>query len=500
MFNYKMSPTGKAFHECDKFLKLLCGPYGSGKSTCCAVDLLAYACAQTPADDGVRYSRVGVVRATYPELISSTRRTLLEVLPEGCGSITNAIAPLKGVYVFPLADGTTVNLELDLVAMRTGADEFRLRSLNWTFAWINEATGVEPEVLTHVISRCGRYPSADFGGVRWGGVLLDFNQPDAGSWLDNYIKNPESNYGIFLQPPAGIKRIDPNGQVTYEPNPEAENLENLGSKEEGDPEDMTPQERGMRYYKNQMSAWLKMGRPDVVDNLFCMLDVPIIDGKPVYTNFKLAKHVADVEIKPEPFAQVIIGMDQSGIHPAAVVMQYQQGKWCVLDELYAEGEGLENFIYGLLIPLLRGKYSTNSVIAAIDPSNQRDSWQAITPKRRLEEAGIVAVTEISNSPKLRIQMVEHMLNQDTGGLLVSPECRMLIRGFTHEYRFRKLRSSGTTGAAYTPQPEKNDVSHIHDALQYAALLIYRGKQEDSTQVKELAQKAQDQRRILSKIL
>lgn len=499
MFNYKMSPTGKLFHECDKFLKFICGPYGSGKSTCCAVDLLANACAQ-PAVDGVRYCRVGVIRSTYPELSAATRRTLLEVLPTECGSITSVGAPLKGLYVFPLADGTTVNLELDLVSMKDPADEEKIRSLNWTFAWINEATGVCPEVLIAVISRCGRYPSDDLGGIRWGGVMLDFNQPESGSWLDTYVKNPEPNYGIFHQPPAAFKRVDENGNVTYEVNSAAENLRNLGSTEEGDPEDFTPEQRGMRYYSNQMNAWLKQGRSDVVENLFCMLDVPVIDGKPVYTNFKVAKHVAAAELQPEPFLEVIIGMDQSGIHPAAVVMQYQKGKWCILDELYAEGEGFENFIYGILVPLLRNRYSTNSVIAAIDPSNQRDSWQAITPKRRLEEAGITAVTEISNSPKLRIQMVEHMLNQDTGGLLISPTCSMLIRGFTHEYRYRKLRSSGTAGAAYTPQPEKNDVSHIHDALQYAALLIYRGKQEDSTQVRELAQRVQEQRRILSRIL
>ena len=29
-FRYDMSPTGKAFHECDKYVKMLCGPYGSG--------------------------------------------------------------------------------------------------------------------------------------------------------------------------------------------------------------------------------------------------------------------------------------------------------------------------------------------------------------------------------------------------------------------------------------------------------------------------------------
>lgn len=499
MFNYVMSPTGKEFHECDAKVKMLCGPFGSGKSCCCAVDVLTYACAQAPAPDGVRYSRAGIVRSTYPELLSTTRRSLVEVMPQGYGDINMAGSPMMGVYRFPLADGTTVNLELQLLALRTPQDEPRVRSLNWTFAWINEATSVCPEVMSFILARVGRFPPADMGGISWGGVIMDFNMPESGSWLYEYMNNPEDNWKLFRQPPAAFKISDENG-TRYEMNPNAENLRNLGSKEPGDPEDFPAESRGMRYYDNQIRSWLKQGRTDVVDNLYCMLDVPIIDGKPVYPDFRTGKHVADVEIQPLAFHNVIIGMDQSGIHPAAVILQNQNGKWCVLDELYADGEGLENFLYGMLVPLLRTKYSTNEVVAAIDPSNTRDSWQAITPKRRLEELGIVAVTEISNSPKLRIQVVEHMLNVDTGGLLVNPTCKLLVKGFQHEYRYRKLRASGSAGEAYTPSPEKNEVSHVHDALQYAALLINQGQRTDSRQVQRLSESIQSKRRVLSKIL
>ena len=177
MFNYVMSPTGKEFHECDAKVKMLCGPFGSGKSCCCAVDVLTYACAQAPAPDGVRYSRAGIVRSTYPELLSTTRRSLVEVMPQGYGDINMAGSPMMGVYRFPLADGTTVNLELQLLALRTPQDEPRVRSLNWTFAWINEATSICPEVMSFVLARVGRFPPADMGGISWGGVIMDFNMP-----------------------------------------------------------------------------------------------------------------------------------------------------------------------------------------------------------------------------------------------------------------------------------------------------------------------------------
>lgn len=500
MFNYLMSPTGKEFHECDKFVKMICGPYGSGKSCCCAVDILSYACAQAPAPDGVRYSHVGVIRSTYPELTRTTRKSLMEVLPRECGDITGVVAPLRGLYTIPLQDGTTVHLEFTLVALKTADDCSKILSANWTFAWINEATGCAPEVFTSVMSRVGRFPSQDMGGISWGGIIMDFNQPAPGTWLDEYMKNPADNWAIFRQPPAAIKLFDKDGQPYYEVNPEAENLRNLGSKEEGDPEDMQPEERGKRYYRNQIDTLLKAGRIDIVDNQYCMLEVPIVDGKPVYASFSTKRHVAPNKLEPKQFVDTIIGIDQSGVHPAAVVLQNQYGKWCVLDELYAENEGFEDFIYGMLVPLIRAKYATCNITAAIDPSNQRDSWTAVTPSERLEEAGITAMMNFTNNPKIRIQNVEHILNMETGGLIVSPACELLIRGFMSEYRYRRLRAAGSIGAAYTPQPEKNEASHVHDALQYAMLLIYQNRDRNDDTAKRVVQRLSNERRVLGRVI
>lgn len=500
MFRYVPSPTGLAFHESDKYVKMLCGPYGSGKSCCCAMDILFYACAQPAASDGVRYSRVGVVRSSYPELTSMTRKSLMEVLPPECGDITGAVAPLRGVYVIPLQDGTKVSLELNLFALKTPDDCSKILSANWTFAWINEATGVCQEVFAAVQTRIGRFPPQDFGGVNWGGVIMDFNQPAHGSWLDRYCKEPEPNWLVLRQPPAALKIDGPDGRPVYEVNPNAENLRNLGAREEGDPDDFPAEQRGMRYYRNQIQSLLKAGRSDVVENQYCMLDVPVVEGKPVFPSFSRERHVAPNPLEPLMFHEIVVGMDQSGIHPAAVVLQNQNGKWCVLDELYAENEGFENFLNGMLVPMLRSRYSTCPVTAAIDPSNQRDSWQGVTPRQRLEEAGIPAVTEITNSPKARIQAVDHMLNLEAGGLLVSPACENLVNGFTHEYRYRRMQASGTLGAVYTPQPEKNDASHYQDALQYACLLIQRGDMEDAGEIQDLARRLSEKRRALGRIV
>lgn len=506
--NYVISPCGKQLHDSDKFVKLLVGPYGSGKSTACAVDLLWNACAQPPAQDGVRYSRIGIIRATYPELSQTTRKTVLDVFPQECGTVTSVGAPLKGFYDIPLADGTRASIELTLVSMRNAEDEIKIRSANWTFAWINEATGVDVAVYSAVLQRVGRFPSADMGGVRWGGVILDFNMPIPGTWLDDYLRDPPDNAIVIRQPPAAFEIENALGDKEYAVNPDAENLTNLGAYEEGDPDPatLTPtglgeymRFRGMRYYRNQIDVLLKSGRNDVVQNQYCMMDVPIVEGKPVYTNFSMTRHVAKEEIQPIPFQPVIIGSDTSGIHPAAVVMQMQHGKWCVIDELYADGEGLEDFLYGMLLPLLRERYATCPVVASLDVADARDSWTAMTPSQRFEELGIQTVKTFSNSPKVRISSVEHMFNLDTGGILISPTCNLLVRACASEYRYRRLQASGTLGAVYTPQPEKNDASHIADSLQYACMYIMHDKDNDkdtTAVVERLASRRHSLRRVM----
>lgn len=507
MFNYVMSPTGQQLHESDLPVKMICGPYGSGKSCACAVDVLTYACAQAPASDNVRYTRIGIIRATYNELLTTTRKSLLEVFPDECGTITAGGLSPRGFYTIPLPDGTTAQVELNLIALATVDDCAKLRSLNWTFAWINEATGVIPEVFATVQQRVGRFPSANLGGVSWGGIIMDFNMPAHGTWLHTLMTNPPDNYLCIKQPPAAFEIVDEHGRKSFTINDNAENLTNLGAFEQGDPTDFPDEDayhdyllmKGKRYYRNQIDTLQRMGREDVIENQYCMIDVPIIEGKPVYSNFSYDRHVAPYPIEPEQFKNIIIGMDQSGIHPAAVILQMQQHRWCVLEELYADGEGLEDFLNGMLIPMLRERYSTCAVAAALDPSNARDSFTGITPKQRMEDLGIPAVTELTNSPKIRIQVVEHMLNLTSGGLLISPACEMLVRGFRSEYRYRRLRATGTLGAVYTPQPEKNEYSHVHDALQYAALLIQRGATQDKhidTFARELAVKRQRMQRVL----
>ena len=458
------------FHESDAFVKLVVGPYGSGKTCMIMNDALYYCLNQAPAQDGVRYTRIGVVRGTYPELVSTTRGSIIEVFPRNFGDIRAGGLPILGTYEFPVGDGpydymlqgqpwqpgfgTMCHVEFVLQALQSPADAEKVKSANWSFAIINEATSVDYEVVVAVMGRVGRYPTEDLGGCSYAGLLIDTNQPPQGHYLLNMMEHPEKNWAIFHQPPAAFKHVDAGNNVTYTVNENAENLRNLGAAAKPDDYDTwTPEQqekflhdKGVAYYQNQINGFLKEGR-----------DI----------------HVAREDLRPTPYKEVVVGYDTSGIHPACVFMQEQNGKWCILDELYGEDLGMQAFIENAFIPLVKQKYSTNKIIISCDPANAKDSYTGLSPSTHLEELGFTVVMPKTNDPKTRLRAVDSMLNKIEGGLLISPHCHLIIAAMQGGYRYKKLRVTGTIEEAYDPHPEKNTYSHVADATQYAALYIFR---------------------------
>ena len=80
--------------------------------------------------------------------------------------------------------------------------------------------------------------------------------------------------------------------------------------------------------------------------------------------------------------------------------------------------------------------------------------------------------EGEQNPEIRMESVKSLLNRlvdGTPAITISHRCKMLRKGFNGKYRFRRMK---TSVEQYTDKPEKNDVSHIHDALQYLATRLF----------------------------
>ena len=69
------APDGRtlsAFFHSDAFVRVLIGPFGSGKTVACSIELFRRSCQQAPGKDAVRRTKWLVVRSTYPQLKSTT--------------------------------------------------------------------------------------------------------------------------------------------------------------------------------------------------------------------------------------------------------------------------------------------------------------------------------------------------------------------------------------------------------------------------------------------
>jgi hypothetical protein len=290
----------------------------------------------------------------------------------------------------------------------------------------------------------------------------------------------------FTQPPAAFKHIDDDGHVTYEVNPEAENLENLDG--------------GVDYYSSQISLNQIVGNYEKIDALYCLLDADLKEGRAVFPTFKRTTHVSTEKLEPLYYQPLIVGFDTSGIHPAAVLLQLQQGRWCVIDELCGYELGLETFLESALIPLLRSRYSRcESITISCDPANARDSYTGLAPTTHLKQAGFIVSLPATNKPETRIAAVASLLNKNYGGLLISKHCEILIDALNGEYHYKKHRLAGAVECAYSAHPEKNEASHIADALQYACLYINKNDQQtvdNSVIGAKIAQRNEMRRRIL----
>jgi hypothetical protein len=132
-------------------------------------------------------------------------------------------APITARGRLPLADGTILDLEVIFIALDRPEETGKVRGLELTWGWLNEASEMAREAFDIVTQRVGRYPSMKYGGPTWSGVFMDTNAPDSDHW---YYKLAESRrrraIEFFRQPPGVV----PEGEG-WKINQAAENLKNL---------------------------------------------------------------------------------------------------------------------------------------------------------------------------------------------------------------------------------------------------------------------------------
>lgn len=473
MPEFVATPTQSEFMLSDKYVRVLAGPVAGGKSVACTNELVRLAAMQAPNEEGIRKTRMLIIRNTADQLRSTTMKTVFDWYPPGRYGRWKATEKTF-FFEVPLPDGTLVYSEWFFVPLDTPDDTRKLLSLEATFAWLNECREIKPEIVKALTTRVGRYPSSKDGGCTRKGIIADTNMPDGDSWWGEHMKNPPDNWSVHIQPPAVIPltyyiekfKEDPPEDQTFRDrdgdwwavNPEADNLANV-------PRD---------YYVNAGSG---MDKEFINVYLACEYGMSI-SGRPVYERtFNRLKHVASeplVPIKSKAYP-VVVGVDVGRTPAAAFTQITPSGTLNVLSELTSENMGIKTFIETLLLPHIAEHYQGCTLVYAPDPAAwQKSQVNEDSPVDVMRRYGFKIVKPRTNKPLMRIEAVESFLTTDIddrpGFQIDKRRCPVLLEGFRGRYRWKENRQGVIMTAGQSPQIVKDFVSHVHDALQYACVV------------------------------
>lgn len=420
--------------ESDAKMRVLMGPVGSGKSVASSFEVIRRASLQKPNKNGIRKSRVAIVRETARQLQDTTIKTFLDWFPPGpCGNFMRTTK----TYFFKVGD---VECEVMFRALDDADDVANLNSLELTFAWFNECRDIHPDIVDAMSKRIGRYPSAKDGGPTWFGMWGDTNPPTMDTWWYYQMEGLDAKDGVSPNDNGWDVFKQPSGRSPF-----AENVNNL-------PEG---------YYDTQ-------GRSEEYIRVYIDGEYGLSSaGQPVYKYFRPDYHIANGTLSPikNGVRPIIVGMDL-GLTPAAVIGQQDpRGRTLILDEAVSFDMGIQRFVRTILKPMIYERFSGAPIMVICDPAGiQRAQTDERSAVDIIKAEGLRVMPAKTNSVSARLSAVDDYLMRQVDGdaaFLLDPKCTQLKAAMMGGYRFHHKNGN----------IDKNKHSHIAEALQYLMLHI-----------------------------
>lgn len=474
-------PVAARFISDPWLVRFLMGPVGGGKTNAAFFAVLRHVALTPPCKDGVIRAKVAVVRSDYRTLYKTTLPSWFGWFPQdyqGSKFIGGADRPATHTLAFTTPRGRRIELIVEFQALGDKRIEDVMRGWEGTAALMEEADLLDESALDFLFQRTSRYPraadlepdamrldkavrdlmlarqrayppkdAADVGTVYlMPAVFGSLNPPgDPDHWVAKRFKGKPSTTLKLYEQPSGLSS-------------QAENIKNLP----------------IGYYERML---------DMHDEWYIRRFVHgkigyDRSGLPVYPEFDPRFNVAPTPLSPIAGEPIYLGLDCSGLHPAAVIVQRGRNlQLRVLEEFYYGRVGPTRFSE-MLAAALQERYRDCPVgMGFYDPSNDygadkeggEQSWIDIL-RRAL---GVTLVPAPSNEVPLRVEAVRNLIvtpiDAQRRALVVTPDrCPMLIKGFMSHYRYR-LNPDGSVQNRANPRPEKNDHANPHDALQYVCL-------------------------------
>lgn len=424
---------------------VIMGPVGSGKTTASIKKALISAARIRPTGEaseasphGHRRYVLGVFREKYDNLWKATIPSWQKVFPPDMpGSDWTGASPRAAQHVLRWRDDVgEIEMIVRFRAFSDTADPNDMLGNEFTDVYLNEINTLPESLFEALLGRIGRDPPAELIG-RTGRVWGDCNAMSVTNWVyRDFFESPKPGYRLYRQP-GGLE-------------PGAENIAIVG-----------------RAYYEKM-AMLNATRPWWVRRM--VHNIPGVTQGTDLVYPKWVDHVHQVdELRPLPGLPIVVGVD-GGLTPAAAYTQETaDGQARVLAEIALERAGMAELARAMLA--LEARLFPDYEFATVcDPAmgageDTEDGSVRRALERHLKRKVRLAGT---NNPELRWGAVRAKfdLALDAGrpGILVAKACKGLVRGFAETYHYRK-----TNGTNDLSSVQKTFDSHVHDALQYAAL-------------------------------
>ena len=455
-FDYKTVPTIRQFARSNAFIRALIGPFGSGKSSGCVVEIPRRGQEQKPGPDGVARTRWAVIRNTYPELLDTTIKTFFQWFPPQYFGRWHAT---ERRYVIKAFKGAEV--EILFRALDEPEDVKRLLSLDLTGAWVNEVREVPWPVIEALQARVGRYPPASEGGATWFGLIMDTNPPDTDSRFYKFFEEGDWHGSFQTLVETGV--LPPGSQphdfaaIFHQPSglsPRAENLPNL-----------TP-----GYYQR-----MAVGKTEEWIKVYIHGEYGFVsDNKAVYPEFSEALHLRD-GIEPIGGLPIYRGWD-FGLTPCCSFSQVlPDGRWLVFDEMVSESMGIDAFSDEVLEHCSRAFRGPVEFYDDGDPAGQQRAQTDEKTCFEILQAKGVDIQPGMQSLKIRLESVRKPMRTIVGDgcqFVLHRRCKTIRKAMLGGYHYRRL---ATNTERFSDKPEKNHPhSDIMNAVEYTATHLFGG--------------------------
>jgi hypothetical protein len=138
-------PIAQAFHDSDAFIRGLLGPVGSGKSSTCVMEIIKHTFKQV-AFDGRAPRALGCDPKHVPRVEVHDDQDVAGVGARASSRRSSGTRRSRHGHASRWRMGRSVELEVLFLALDKESDTGKLKSLELTGAWLNEASEIPVEI------------------------------------------------------------------------------------------------------------------------------------------------------------------------------------------------------------------------------------------------------------------------------------------------------------------------------------------------------------------